>query len=223
VVIECPPAENWKLAFAPGDAPARLACAAGASESVKLYALDDADTASEPKAEYKLPVRGDGEGARKGKGNFAHSIAFSPDGASLACGAADGRVAIFDVASGKVARTLEGHSMPVRDLVFSPDGRTLYTACDDGHAHAYDAHHGSLLDALPGHKSWVLGVAATSDGRGLVTVGADAKTKLWDVAQRQCVQTATEQGQAVWGVSVSAGKVACVSDDKSVCLYEYAE
>jgi WD repeat-containing protein 61 len=157
VVIECPPAENWKLAFAPGDAPARLACAAGASESVKLYALDDADTASEPKAEYKLPVRGDGEGARKGKGNFAHSIAFSPDGASLACGAADGRVAIFDVASGKVARTLEGHSMPVRDLVFSPDGRTLYTACDDGHAHAYDAHHGSLLDALPGHKSWVLG------------------------------------------------------------------
>ena len=64
MVIECPPAENWKLAFAPGDAPARLACAAGASESVKLYALDDADTASEPNAEYKLPVRGDGEGAR---------------------------------------------------------------------------------------------------------------------------------------------------------------
>ena len=52
--------------------------------------------------------------------------------------------------------------------------------------------------------------------------GAGAREgEMW--AEQRAVQTATEQGQAVWGVSVSAGKVACVSDDKSVCLYEYAE
>ena len=186
-----PPAEVEAAARRP-----RAACAA-ASESVKLYALDDADTASEPKAEYKLPVRGDGE--ERGRARELRALDRVHPTARRRGGAADGRVAIFDVASGKVARTLEGHSMPVRDLVFSPDRRTLYTACDDGHAHAYDAHHGSLLDALPGHKSWVLAVPATSDGRGLVTVGADAKTKLWDIAQGSACRRRRSRGRRCGG------------------------
>ena len=39
-VIETPPAENWQIAFAPGDEPAHLAVAGGVSGGVKLYSIE---------------------------------------------------------------------------------------------------------------------------------------------------------------------------------------
>ena len=132
-------------------------------------------------------------------------MAFSPDGARLACGSASGVVAVFDVASGKFLHALEGHAMPVRTLDFSPDGKTLYTGCDDGHVHAYDAQHRNLTAAFPGHKSWVMGVDASPDGRALVSCGADGAVKLWDLAQRTCAQTLSDQTAGLWGVRFGPG------------------
>ena len=51
------------------------------------------------------------------------SVAYSPDGRRLACGAMDGTVAVFDVPSGKLLHTLTGHHKPVRDLTFTPGAR----------------------------------------------------------------------------------------------------
>lgn len=87
----------------------------------------------------------------------------SPDGKYIASGAIDGIINIFDVAYGKVLRTLEGrfrygwrllyknsipffheffcylgHAMPIRSLCFSPDSQLLLTASDDGHMKLYD-------------------------------------------------------------------------------------
>ena len=54
---------------------------------------------------------------------FVLSVAYSPNGQRLACGAMDGTVAIFDVPSGKLLHTLRGHHHPVRDLSFTPGAR----------------------------------------------------------------------------------------------------
>lgn len=52
----------------------------------------------------------------------AFCLAFSPDGRRLACGCADGRVSIRDVATGLRVRADERHAEPVGALAFSPDG-----------------------------------------------------------------------------------------------------
>ena len=203
--IQREPAESWAVAFEPGDDPARLAVAGGLSGAVVLYNISkdeenadkgDADVA----ATFALPVA---DAASEGR--FAQSVAFSPDGARLACGSASGVVAVFDVGSGKFLHALEGHAMPVRTVDFSPDGKTLYTGCDDGHVHAYDAEHRSLTAAFPGHKAWVMGVDASPDGRALVSCGSDGAVKLWDLAQRTCAQTLSDQTAGLWGVRFSPG------------------
>ncbi len=55
-------------------------------------------------------------------GTQAMSVAVSPDGRVALVGLSDGRIAVFEVASRQLLRTLPGHSMPVYGVAFSPDG-----------------------------------------------------------------------------------------------------
>jgi WD40 repeat protein len=77
-----------------------------------------------------------------GVSNYAmQAAAFSPDGKLLAVGYSRGPgrrreedepwLRIFDVATGKVQKTLEGHASSVLTIAFSPDGRFLATGSQD--------------------------------------------------------------------------------------------
>lgn len=58
------------------------------------------------------------------------SVAFSPDGKTLA--AATGRtVHLFDIATGKQIKTLEGHELSITSVVFSPDGKSIVSGSLD--------------------------------------------------------------------------------------------
>ena len=50
----------------------------------------------------------------------------------------DGIINVFDLASGALVHTLEGHAMPVKALCFSPDSQLLVTGSDDKDMKIYD-------------------------------------------------------------------------------------
>ncbi|KAK3004282.1 hypothetical protein RJ639_019665 [Escallonia herrerae] len=207
-----------------------LAVAGGGSASVKLW--DTAEwqlvaTLSIPRPEGLKPS--DKSGSKK----FVLSVAWSPDGRQLACGSMDGTISIFDVARAKFLHHLEGHCMPVRSLVYSPaplDSRVLISGSDDGHVHMYDAEGKTLFASMSGHASWVLSVDVSPDGAAIATGSSDKTVRLWDPKMRAAVQTLTNHTDQVWGVAfrppggtgVRAGRLASVSDDKGISLYEYS-
>jgi energy-coupling factor transporter ATP-binding protein EcfA2 len=56
------------------------------------------------------------------------SVAFSPDGKTLATGSEDNTVKLWDVASRQNLATLEGHGIYVLSVAFSPGGKALASA-----------------------------------------------------------------------------------------------
>lgn len=68
------------------------------------------------------------------------AMALSPDGETLATSGYDFQVRLWDLQSGKITRTLDGHWDTVYNLAFSPDGRLLASGGKDGTLRVTDLH-----------------------------------------------------------------------------------
>jgi WD40 repeat protein len=109
-------------------------------------------------------------------------VAFSPDGKRLLAGGGDGDavVSVFDVASGRTAALLSGHTDYVASARYSPDGDRIFTGSLDGTARMWDAASGRLLRTFSGHERNVGIAALAAGGRRLITSGQDGTVRLWE-------------------------------------------
>mmetsp|Transcript_22951 Transcript_22951/g.58651 ORF Transcript_22951/g.58651 Transcript_22951/m.58651 type:complete len:315 (-) Transcript_22951:284-1228(-) len=220
-LIETASTETWSITFSPATDRLQLATAAGARQGIVLW--DVGEEGQETK-HTELPLPAASDERSKTRERFVLSVAYSPDGSRLACGAMDGTVAVFDTTTGQSVGVMEGHHKPVRSLAFTPDSRLLLTACDDMHVNLYDVAGGALVESFSGHESWVLAVAPHPSGASFASGGSDGKVKLWDLGARACVQTSADHTDQVWSVAFSSdgNRLVSVSDDKSVTTYSYA-
>jgi WD40 repeat protein len=125
------------------------------------------------------------------------SVAFSPDGKTLASGHGNGTITLWDVARRKQLRDpLTGHSSSVASVAFSPDGKTLASGSHDDTILLWDVvscqprdplnwPQGRVESRASSLEPGVLSVAFSADGKTLASGNGDGTIALWDVASHQ--------------------------------------
>ncbi|KAJ5503990.1 hypothetical protein N7463_006864 [Penicillium fimorum] len=127
----------------------------------------------------------------EGHSHSVRSVAFSPDGLTLASGSRDNTIKLWDTATGTQRQTLEGHSDWVITVAFSPDGLTLASGSRDNTIKIWDTATGTQRQTLEGHSDPISSVVFSPDGLTLVSGSDDSTIKLWDTAtgiQRQTLE-----------------------------------
>ncbi len=125
-----------------------------------------------------VQVNGLGLAPYSGHTGTAWSVAYAPDGVTLATCGTDRIVRIWDPRTGQQQRQLTGHTGTMFSVAYAPDGATLATGSDNGTV--WDASTGHQQHELTGHTGSVLSVAYAPDGATLATGGDDGTVRIWD-------------------------------------------
>jgi hypothetical protein len=126
----------------------------------------------------------------RGHAAAVFSVAWSPDGTSLASGSTDTTVQVWGALNGRPDFTYRGHAKPVLTVAWSPDGKRIVSGCGDTGGEAggettvqvWDAHGGGHVLTYRGHSQPVLAVAWSPDGSSIASGGEDGLIEVWDAA-----------------------------------------
>ncbi|KAJ6063670.1 hypothetical protein N7499_012350 [Penicillium canescens] len=158
----------------------------------------------------------------EGHSDRVRSVAFSPDGHTLASGSDDHTIRLWDTATGTHRQTLEGHSKWVRSVAFSPDGLTLASGSEDNAIKLWDTATGTQRQTLDGYSHVVNSVAFSPDGFTLASGSEDDTIKLWDTVTGTHRQTLEGHSHVVNSVVFSPDGLilASGSGDHTIKLWD---
>lgn len=166
------------------------------SQQALAQQISEAGAVSEPDApDRSVPAVATGahHTIAVGHSSEVHACAFSPDGAYIVSGSADGTVTLWDARTGRCMRTF-GHCGGVNACAFSSDGATILSGSGDGTLKLWDVQTGDCMRTFEGHDDAVLSCAFSPDGGSIVSGSWDGTLRLWKVRTGLCLRIIQERG-----------------------------
>jgi WD40 repeat protein len=151
----------------------------------------------------------------RGHDDVVFSLAFSPDGQTLASASFDHTLRLWNVAKHDQLRVFTHHSDFVHAVAWSRDGKFLATASKDRTAQWLNLETGKSKYTLSAGEQDVLAVAISPDGKRVVSSGYEPALLWWSTENGEKIRTQGGHGIAVHElVFTPDGKklVSCAAD-----------
>jgi WD40 repeat protein len=140
------------------------------------------------------------------------TAAISPDGNTIISGNSN-NIQLWDAKTGKIIRTIEGHSDWFQSVIISPDNKTLVSLNSNNTINIWDKNTGKRNRLIK--DKWVSSIAISPDGKTIVTGSWDDKPiKLWDVQTGKLIRTFEDSG--VNSVAVSPDGTILISASNEI-------
>ncbi|MCE7947438.1 MAG: WD40 repeat domain-containing protein [Chloroflexi bacterium CFX4] len=158
------------------------------------------------------------EGVRSG----FYSVAYSPDGKTIAAGTVDqNTIRLWDVETGRAGGILQGHRNFPNTLSFSADGKQLASGSSEQSVRIWDVESGSELRLLDEIKARVNIVAYSPDGSLLAVGGSGGNVLVYETGDYTVVQTLEMERANIGSLSFSPdGETLAVGAALKIFLWE---
>ena len=136
-----------------------------------------------------------------GHTRYVHSIAFSPDGQTIASGSLDTTIRLWDVATGKTIQQFKIPDNPrANGVAFNPDGQAIAVGNHGNTLHLWDVATGKTIQQfeIPDNPR-VKSVVFSPDGQTIAAGGYYNTVHLWNVATGAHIRTLKGDGRATIG------------------------
>lgn len=142
----------------------------------------------------------------RGHSQGVWTVAYAPDGQTLASAGADRLVRIWDIETGRLLKSLRGHTRDIRAAVFTPDGQMLMTGSEDRTIRMWNPKTGEptkLLFTRYDHN--VCSLSLSPDGLMLARGSHNKDIKIWEVTTGTELMTllGKDQYDHHWSVCVA--------------------
>jgi len=164
-----------------------------------------------------------------GHSSFVYSVAFSPEGKTLASGSADKSIKIWQVSNGELLRTLISYA-PVNSVAFSPDRQFLVSAGGDERIKLWQLNTSHLgpdtrpapTQTLTGQTGEIFSLAFSPRSPILASSSYDKTINLWNFQTGNLLSTLTGHLHSVRSLAFSANGMTLVSasHDKTIKLWQ---
>jgi WD40 repeat protein len=107
---------------------------------------------------------------------------FSPDARLFVARTGQAKLAVWEVASGKLLSKVDANTTLINGAAFSPDGKMFVAGGIDGTAAVWESASGEQRAVLTGHDASVNTASFSPNGRFVVTASDDGTARVWDAS-----------------------------------------
>lgn len=110
-----------------------------------------------------------------------YGVAFNADAKMLASGGADKFVKVFQIPSGELVKSFEGHTHHVLDVGWKADGKLIASASADNSIKVWDFEKGEQVRTMNGHAKQITRLVFLGTTGQIVTCSGDQSVRMWNV------------------------------------------
>ncbi|MEM9276521.1 MAG: hypothetical protein AAGA80_26775 [Cyanobacteria bacterium P01_F01_bin.143] len=150
------------------------------------------------------------------------ALEITPDNKHIISAYGDNTVRVWDLATGKLIKTIIRYSDLIWSIAISPDSKTLVCGSRDRTIQIIDLATGNIKQTLTKHTSAVWSVTISPDGNTLASGSSDNTIVLWDLNTGKAQKTLTGHSQDVSAVTFSADgqKLVSCSRDQKIRIWQ---
>ena len=101
----------------------------------------------------------------RGHSSPVQVMAFAPNEVTMASGAQDGSIFIWDMDDNSILQRINAHAGSITGLQFSTDGTLLYSTGNDGKLHIWQSSSGDLINTIADENGRLMGVSLLDEQR----------------------------------------------------------